>query len=324
MQMTILGLGQIGASFGLALAGQTTNVERVGYDSQLERSRQAQKIGAIDRISTNLPDAVKNADIIVLALPVDEIRDTLQTIASVLPERCVILDTSPIKSSTSQWANQILPKERFYITFTPALNPIYLNEEDGETVNAHADLFKNGIITITAPPDVEPDAIRLTSDITRLLGAQPLFTDPLESDGLIAASHLLPKLTAIALLNATIDQPGWQEGQKLAGKAYAQATQPALSLDETKEFGQSAILNRENVLRALDNLIAALYSLRSAIEARDSKALTELIQHARQGREVWWKHRQARDWEVHPATEIPGSSEVFARMIGLRSGKKPK
>jgi prephenate dehydrogenase len=140
----------------------------------------------------------------------------------------------------------------------------------------------------------------------------------------MAASYLLPKLAAVALLNATIDQPGWREGQKLAGKAYAQATQPALSSDETKEFGQSVMLNRENVLRALDNLIAALHSLRSAIEARDSEALAALIQHARQGREAWWKHRQARDWEVHPATEIPGSGEVFARMIGLRAGKKPK
>lgn len=324
MQLTILGLGQIGASFGLALAGQVTNVERVGYDPRTELSRQAQKIGAVDRVSANLSDAVKDADIVVLALPVDEIRETLQMIAPLLPERCVVLDTSPMKSANSQWANQILPQERFYITFTPALNPIYLKEEDGEAMTAHADLFKNGVITITTPPGIEPDAIRLTGDLTRLLGAQPLFIDPFESDGLMAASHWLPKLAAVALLNATIDQPGWREGQKLAGKAYAQATQPAVSLDETKDFGQGAILNRENVLRALDNLIAALHSLRTAIEARDNQTLTSLIQHARQGREAWLKHRHAGDWEGHPATEIPGSGEVFARMFGLRAGKKPR
>lgn len=323
MRLAILGLGQIGASFGLALAGQVTNVERVGYDPRAELSRQAQKIGAVDRISSSLSDAVKNAEIVVLALPIDEIREALQMIAPVLPERCVVLDTSPIKSANSQWANQILPGERFYITFTPALNPTYL-EENSEAVNAHADLFKNSVITITTPPGIEPDAIRLTGDLTRLLGAQPLFIDPFESDGLMAASHWLPKLAAVALLNATIDQPGWREGQKLAGKAYAQATQPATSMDETKEFGQGAILNRENVLRALDNLIAALQSLRTAIEARDHQTLTSLIHHARQGRETWLKHRHAGDWESRPETEIPGSGEVFARMFGLRTGKKPK
>ena len=77
--------------------------------------------------------------------------------------------------------------------------------------------LKKGLIGIVSPPQTDSGAIKLAADLTRLVGADPLFADPVEVDGLMSATHLLPQLLAAALLNATIDQPGWREAQKLAG-----------------------------------------------------------------------------------------------------------
>ena len=66
------------------------------------------------------------------------------------------------------------------MTFTPTINPVYLEETGGGLSAAHADLFKNSLIVITVPPGTEADAMKLACDLAALLGAQTLFTDPLE------------------------------------------------------------------------------------------------------------------------------------------------
>ncbi len=110
---------------------------------------------------------------------------------------------------------------------------------------ARADLFQGGLMAIVTPATTNSAAIKLAADLTRLLGAMPLFADPLEVDGLMAATHLLPQLMAAALLNATVDQPGWREGRKFAGRAYAEATAPAVLPWDSHSLAAAALLNRE-------------------------------------------------------------------------------
>ena len=74
----------------------------------------------------------------------------------------------------------------------------------------------------------------------------------------MSATHLMPQLLAAALFNATIDQPGWREAQKLAGRAFAEASAPIVQSSEAPALGEAAILNRENMLSLLDNLSGGL------------------------------------------------------------------
>ena len=61
-------------------------------------------------------------------------------------------------------------------------------------------------------------------NLVKLLGAMPLLMDTAEADGIFSAMHILPQLAAAALLDTTVDQPGWQEARKLAGRPYATVT----------------------------------------------------------------------------------------------------
>ena len=324
IQITIIGLGQIGASFGLALQSRPDLLKRVGHDKELSIARQAEKLKAVDKVEANLHKAAREADLVLLCLPVDQLHETLRMIAEDLKDGAVVMDTGPAKEAASAWAMELLPAGRYYIGLTPILNPAYLHASDSGIEAARADLFQDGLMAIVAPHQTESAAIKLAADLTRLVGAHPLFADPVEMDGLMSATHLLPQLLAAALLNATIDQPGWREARKVAGRAYAEASAPIAHLaNEPKALGASSILNRENLLRLLDGTIAALEAMRGDIDEKDEAALNERLKRAREGREIWWAERQTGSWGDGAAeVDIPETPGTISRLFGL--GRNPK
>lgn len=326
IQVTIIGLGRIGASIGLALGEKENMFVRVGHDRDHSAARKAQKLGAVDRIEVNLPRSVEQAEVVLLAIPVDQIRETLEIIAPDLKPGAVVMDTAPLKTVVAAWVGELVPNDRYYVGLTPAINPAYLLEYASGAEAAHPDLFKDGVIAIVAPPRTASEAIELAADLTRLLGATPMFADALEVDGLMAALHLLPQLVAAALIKSTVDQPGWREARKLANRVYAQMTAPVSNGDPPAGLQSAAVLNRENVLRVMDVMIGSLQELRSNIAERDGAALLAGLERAQEGRELWWSQRNEANWaaeeiDASPA-EIPKTSEILGRFIGLGRKKK--
>ena len=110
VQITIIGLGQVGSSIGLALAEQKS-IKRVGHDKDYGRARAAHKAGAVDETNVNLPSSVSNANIVLLCLPLSEIRETLKYIARDLQEGTVILDTAPAKATVAAWVNELVLRD---------------------------------------------------------------------------------------------------------------------------------------------------------------------------------------------------------------------
>ncbi len=319
VQITIVGLGQIGTSVGLALAEHKDLVYRVGHDRDVGITKRAERVGALDKVMINLPSAVREADLVLLSLPMDQIRETIAIIAPDMKEGAVIMDTGPVKEVVASWAEEFLPEGSYYVGLTPVLNPTYLHGIDSGVDAAHPDLFRGGLMAIVSPHHTPSEAIKLAADLTRLLGADPLFADPLEMDGLMAVTHTLPQLMAAALLNATVDQPGWNEGRKVAGRSYAESTRSITHPTSSETLSAAALLNHENVLRVIDSLIASLQSIRNDIDSNNAEALEERLRRAREGWEKWWKQRQSANWigEEIPAVEMPKTSDWFGRLLGM-------
>lgn len=323
VQITIIGLGQIGGSIGLALAEHKDLVYRIGHDKDPRVTRQAEKVGAVDKAVMNLPKSVESADLVILALPVDQIRETLELIAPDLKESAVVMDTAPVKESIAGWAKELLPPGRFYVGLTPVINPAYLQQHDWGLESAHPDLFKDGLMAIVVPPGSASEAVKLAADLTRLLGSSPLFADPVEIDSFMSATHILPQLLAAALLNITVDQPGWREGRKIAGRAYAEVTGPIVQMGEPGALTSATLLAGDNILRVTDSLISALEALRSDIQNRDVESLKTRLERARERRQIWWQERVMAKWEEEtPQAEYPKPGDMFGRLFGM--GKKPK
>jgi prephenate dehydrogenase len=328
IEVAIIGLGQIGASIGLALADKPDLIHRTGFDLDGAVAREAKKRGVMDVLARDLPSAVEDAGLVILSLPTDQIRETLEWIAPHLKESSVVMDTAPVKETIVAWARELLPAGRYYVGLTPVLNPAYLQAHESGIEGAHPDLFRGGMMVVVAPPDTPSEAVKLSADLARLLGAATLFADPLEVDSMMASTHIVPQLLAAALLNITVDQPGWREGARIAGRAYSEVTGPIVQLGEPGALSSAAMLARENVIRITGSLIAALQSFRSDLEHQDVEALTERLERARAGRESWWKQRQITEGDSQSPVEnmeMPKASDAFAQLLGLgRRTKKKK
>lgn len=324
IKIAIIGLNQIGTSIGLCMAQIKDQATRVGHDKDPGVAKLAEKSGAVDKVSFTLPGAVRDADLIVLALPIDDIRMTLEAISQDLKPGAVVIDTSPVKQPVIQWAQELFPgNDRYFISVLLSLNPAYLLESGAGVNQARADLFQNSLMLITSPPGIDESALALATNLARILGATPLFTDMYELDGLLASTRMLPEIIATSLVNSTVNQPGWTEARKAAGKAYAQVTEPAMNLEEDKELGQALLLNSENIVRVIDQFLLELQEFRDAIAEQDAAGVQKQLESARAGRELWWKQRLAADWEIKPSqtVHLPTGGEILGRLFGIRPKK---
>jgi prephenate dehydrogenase len=308
VQITIVGLGQIGSSIGLALKAHGVDIRRVGHDKDPQAGKESQRIGAVDDVKYNLPASVRDARIVILALPLAEIHETLKIIAPDLQEGTLVLETAPAKAKVAAWAQELLPQGRYYIGLTPAINPDYLHGTEFGVNAAHADLFERGIMVVNAPYGTPGNVFNLAMELVNLLGAAPLLMDTTEADGIFSAMHILPQLAAAALLDTTVDRPGWQEARKLAGRPYAFVTAGAAYHDDMTSLGETALENRENIVRLLNAYIASLIRLRDEIEDQDREAVLERLGEAWKGRSRWIDERSAAEWLKGEAQPIDAPS----------------
>jgi prephenate dehydrogenase len=311
VQITIVGLGQIGSSIGLALKAHNLDLRIVGHDKDVETVKRAQKIGAVDDVKYNLPASVQGSRIVILALPFAGIRETLEAIASDLPDGSLVLDTAPSKATVADWAKELLPPGRYYVGLTPAINPAYLHDIEFGVKAARADLFDKGLMVVNAPLGTPEGVFNLSMDLVSLFGATPLLMDTAEADGIFAAIHMLPQLASSALLDATVDRPGWQEARKLAGRPYASVTSGTAYHDDMLSLADAVLENRENVVRLLNAYLTALIELRDDIEENDRNAVSQRLEAAAGGRIRWFNERSVADWlnRDAPKVDIPSFGE---------------
>jgi prephenate dehydrogenase len=318
VKITIIGLGQIGASIGLALASHKEQVTTVGYDNSPEVTRKARKLEVVEQFGHSLSASVKEADMLILALPLDQIYETFGSMAQDIREQAVVVDTAPAKQTVSAWAAELLPPNRHYVGLTPALNPLYLNETGSGIESARADLFQNGLVAVTAPHTTAGEAIKLAARFVSLLGARAYFADLAEVDGIMATVSTLPALAAAALTETVIGQPGWPDIRKLAGRPFAAGMRP-LDAEAATALAEAARQNRVNTVRVLDEYIATLKSLRDEIDGDGKKSLQVRLEQIQNGRAQWLRVRSDGDWQAIETVEneIPTFSDLWMQQLGL-------
>lgn len=301
VQITIIGLGQAGASIGLALAAHQDKVFTIGHDKDYSVEQRAKKLGVVQETQHNLPSAVENADLVILAIPVHQIRETLGFIAQDLKQDCVVVELSPVKKEVANWMKELLPSHCHYVGLVPTLSPTYLDIKTTGLDSAKPDVFSKSVFLLSAPAGSEGDAIKLVSDLVILLGATAMLTDFAESDGLVASSYLLPQLVSASFLNAVINESGWQDIRKIASREFYSASS-ALSDDDS--LSVLALHNRENVIFALDKMLRAMLTLRDELENNEQDSFTKHVQSAEKERIKWMHERAKGDWLELPSSKV--------------------
>jgi prephenate dehydrogenase len=290
IKITIIGMGMIGTSLGMALRSANEKeaplgqIQVTGYDKSNRATSDARGRLAIDREARNLGEALREAQLIIVAVPVQATRDVFAAIAPVVPSGSVVTDVASVKSQVMDWARESLPATVEFV----GGHPMAGKERSGASA-AEPDLFKSAVYCLTPSPRARQGAIDLVDAMVRQVGAKPYFIDPDEHDAYVAGVSHLPFLLSAALVELTSSSPGWKEMAPLAATGYRDISR--LASGDPEMHRDICITNRAAITRWLDDAARLLLDLRDQVEAGDGDKLLALFERARDARERWLSSR---------------------------------
>lgn len=289
MNLTVVGLGLVGTSVGLALKAVSDEFSVVGHDPDADRVKRAKELGAIDEGHWNLLAACEEADLILLDVDLEEMETTLAALAGEVKEGAVIVDTFALKQPVLHLARRLLPDTTRFVGGHVVSPRMGIGEEPS------ADLLKGATFFLVLPKGVDSQAADMASNLAEAVGAVPHYIDAAEHDGLVAATLQLPLLSALAMGRALDEEPGVEERERAMGGALA----AVISLLSRAQALDAApfLHNRENVLHWLDLYARRLDALRAALANDEEETLQEEIARVREIAEGWGREAPADEGE---------------------------
>ena len=215
-RLAIVGLGQIGGSIGLSLAGNP-RWRRAGFDADPAVTAAALAAGALDEAAGSLAEACAGAAVAVIATPVDTIAALVDAAAAALPRGATLLDTGSARTGL----DPALARAEARGLHAVGAHPIAGNEGRG-FASARAGLFAGATIALSPAGEAVPEAAR---ELARDLGAHALIVSPAEHDRALARTSHLPYVISCALR----DQGAAFAGRGLAGPGFRDMTRIAAS-----------------------------------------------------------------------------------------------
>jgi prephenate dehydrogenase len=322
--VTIIGLGRVGASIGLALKryNQKPNpqhqFEITGVEDRPSVLKDAEKLGAFDKSIRNIYDAARERDIVVLALPYADVQRAYQTMGDGLRAGCVVIDTSPLKLPSQKWAEKFLSKEAHMVGVVPIVNPQYLFDGLDDTNHASADYFDKGTMLVMPSPSCIREAVELATDFSGLLGSAIQFMDPGEYDGLTAATEGLPAVLGVMTFHMLSHAPGWGDTQRLTNPSFGRLTHHLFDT-HPDDLRDAWLNNRDSLLNYTDALLESLHSFRQVLASGDRDAVEALLGKTSDDYSTWVNRRYNNKWgEDDKSAKGPSTGEML--MTGLMGG----
>ncbi len=322
-ELLLVGLGDTGASVGLALKQAGVEAVRVGYDRDARTAKSALQAGAVDRLIQRL-ETPEGCDLVIVSVAPSLVQASLTAVFAGLPEGAIVLDASPLKAVTLAWMTAELPAGRYYVGAVPIPAGVDLSPEALEEVAPAADRYKGGLLALVVPPGCPEEVVEVALSIGRVLGASPFFIEAAELDGVAATVEALPALVGAALMRLASDSPGWREARRIAGTPFARNVSVA-GAQSAEELSASLALNRANTLARLDMLVDELGRLRRLIASGKDDVLADELGIAIKAYDEWLSARARGDWgaEERRVTDMPDRSGILNRWLGRRPGRRP-
>ncbi|MGO8757134.1 MAG: prephenate dehydrogenase [Terracidiphilus sp.] len=262
-RVSILGLGLLGTSVGLALRGSGFKGTIVGWNRSPEPGQLALKMGAIDSIAADPIDAARSSQVTVLAVPIYATLDFMEKLAGVLGSEHLVTDVGSTKRLISDTAARLYntPQRAAFLPGHPMAG-----KERGGAALGDANLFRGAVWLFTDDPAVErsPHSAELVKgwrEWVAAMGSKTLDLDPVRHDELVAWVSHLPQFTATAL-SALLEEEvgGAPELKDVGGRALREMTR--LGSSPFSMWRDIAHTNTEAVERALLALEQRLALLR--------------------------------------------------------------
>ena len=273
-QVTIVGLGLIGGSLGMAIRRKHLAQRVIGFSRREATIREAKAKGAIDDGDTEFcPDWLGASDLVIIATPPSAVEKVAREIARLTRHSFILTDVASTKAQIVRKLER-LPKRIAYVGFHPMAG----SEHSGVRF-AQADLFDQAVCVLTPTSHSDRRAVRKLFAFWQAAGMKVLSYTPARHDTAVAQVSHVPHLAAFAL--ALSADP---KAFPLAAGGFADTTRIAMS--DPALWVDICRTNRKEVIRGLDRVIKQLKRFRGWIAAQDQKRLQQALQRARRNRQI--------------------------------------
>jgi len=282
-RVAIVGVGLIGGSFSLALKGKKLCRQVVGAGRGAANLALALERGVIDVTAADAAEAVRGADLVLIAAPVAQFETIFLAILPVLKPECIVMDAGSTKRDVVAAARKGLGAK--ISQFVPA-HPIAGAEKSGAAA-ASAELFRDRRLVLTPLKENRKDDVETIAGLWTSIGARVSRMTPEEHDGVFAAVSHLPHLLAYALVDDISARPDAAQLFGYAAGGFRDFTRIASSHPEM--WRDICTANSDRLLTELHLFEEKLKSIGAMLEKGDAAALEKLFAGARSARERWLK-----------------------------------
>jgi prephenate dehydrogenase len=280
-KVALIGCGLMGGSFALAArrAGWASHI--VGYSASESSRQKALDMGVIDRAVNSIEEAVTDADLVLLAVPVKATQACFQAMAPALHQNSLLMDVGSTKADIVAAALTTLGDK--LSCFVP-VHPIAGKEVDG-VEHSDADLYQDRALIITPMTSSGARQIELAKQVWQSLGSYLTELTPAAHDAAFAAVSHLPHVLSYAIIRGIFQQQNGADLMALGGPGFRDFSRIAAS--DPVVWRDILSTNREQVLLQIGHFKNALNDFEKVIQNNDVQALEDMIRQASELRYNW-------------------------------------
>lgn len=271
--VTIVGVGLIGGSLGLAMKQRQLARRLVGVGHRQSSLDRALELGAIDEATLDVAQGVADAELVVLATPVGLMADLVRKAGDSIQRGCIVTDVGSTKAQLVSTLDELAGGRFRYV----GSHPIAGSERRGVDY-AKADLFDARLCFLTPTTSTDERALAAVTELWQALGATVRIADPGEHDRLVASASHLPHLVAAALVNVMT-----ADAMSCLGTGFLSTTR--IAAGDPRLWADVCLQNRSRILEALRRFGHEIETIRNIIEHRSEPQLLAWLESAKAGRD---------------------------------------
>ena len=280
-KITIVGVGLLGGSIGLAARRHRLAREVAGYVRRKSSLKDCERAGAVDYATTDLLAAISNADLVIICTPLAQMRSLAQQFLPALKCGALVTDVGSVKAGVVRELESIIARAGAHFVGS---HPMAGGEKMGVHA-ARADLFVNAVNIITPTKKSNAGAVRTLEKFWKSLGARVLKMDAAQHDLLVSRSSHLPHIVAATLANLVLNPAGPRPQTALCATGFRDTTRIASGSPEM--WRDIALANRKNLAKSLGVFVAELKKFQGALKRGDARAVETFYATAKQRRDHW-------------------------------------
>lgn len=278
-KVTLIGVGLLGGSLGIALRQRGLAKSVVGYVRRQASVEECVQAGAVDSATRNLLEAVTDAELIVFCTPLGQMKNLAREMAPALKKDAIVTDVGSVKDSVTKDLEPIIKKAGGHFVGS---HPMAGSEKMGVSA-ARADLFENAICIVTAK--TASTWSRRVEDLWKSVGGRPLRLTAAQHDEFVSRSSHLPHVVAAELANYVLSPAHPKEQAAVCATGFRDTTRIASGSPEM--WRDIALANRANLSRVLGVFIDDLREFQHALDTGNEGVIEEFFRHAKERRDAW-------------------------------------